>query len=80
MKPAPIPKIPRSWKRERIEATHVVYNADDIPRFGCGWRPVRLELEGRKWATIVECGTNTRTRVALDLWHTLVKRGRAVAS
>lgn len=89
LRKAPIPKVPRAWKRERIKGTHWIYNGwierggkgsgkgtVEIPQFGCGWRLVALESEGRKWAHVVECGTHARAKVELELWQSLKKHGR----
>lgn len=91
-KSAPIPKRPRSWKALRIEPTHFIYNGwithggkgsgkgtPDIPAFGTGWRMVRLELEGRKWAHVIECGTGQKAQVELEQWQKLARHGRSVA-
>lgn len=87
----PVPKIPRKWKRDRIEPTHWIYNGDvrrekdgrrsfkvDIPRFNCGWRLVRLEREDRKTVSIIDCGTGTHARVAMDVWRDLVSKGQTL--
>lgn len=89
---APKVRVPRSWRKERIEPTHFIYNGwierggkgsgkgtPDIPAFGAGWRAVYLESEGRRWATLVECGTGDRTRVELETWRRLVRHGRVLA-
>lgn len=91
LRKAPVPKVPRSWRKERIVATHWIYNGwierggkgsgkgtPDIPAFGCGWRLVHLESLGRKYAHVIECGTNTRTKVELETWQKLARHGREV--
>lgn len=88
-----VPKVrlPRSWARERIVATHFIYNGIterggkgsgkgtmDIPEFGSGWRTVALEKEGHKWAHLVECGSGTRAKVDLELWAKIARHGKAL--
>lgn len=88
-----LPKIrlPRSWGRERVRGTHEIYNGwfdrggkgsgkgtAEIPQFGCGWRRVHLESEGRKWAHLIECGTGTKAKVELELWHRMVRKGKVL--
>lgn len=80
----PIPKVPRSWRKERVDPTHFVYvgatttGAPEVPKFGCGWRTVALETLGRKWATVVETGTGARAKMSLELWGALLKKGRVL--
>ena len=88
-----LPKVPvpRSWKKERIEPTHFICNSFathgskgskgtlDIPAFGSGWRTVRLEKEGYKWAYLIETGTGTKSKVDLETWAVMVKKGRVLS-
>lgn len=90
---AKLPKVrvPRSWRKDRIEPTHFIYNGvierggkgsgkgiPEIPQFGAGWRCVQLEKEGHKWAHVVETGSGTRAKVELDLWKKMARHGKAL--
>lgn len=83
--------VPKSWKKERIKATHSIYSgfvshggkgsgrgSPEIPQFRAGWRLVALEKIGHKWAYVIDTGTGTRAKIGLELWQKLVKHGRTL--
>ena len=81
-------RIRKKWGRPPPAPTHFIYNGmtmvgkhkgiAEIPKFGAGWRAIRVEKIGHKYAHVVETGTGARARVELDLWKRLIIKGRKI--
>lgn len=78
-------------QRKPPKPTHFVYNGvvarggkgsgkgtADVPKFGPGWRTVRLEKLGSKYAHVIETGTGVAAKIELDTWKQLVRGGRTL--
>jgi len=64
----------------KLKADYRMYFEDDVPRFGCGERGIKVDKVGRKWATLIECSTGVRVKVPIDLFNRLKKHARQVAA
>ena len=81
-------RIRKKGTRRPPAPTHFIYNGViaydrgkgkvEVPKFGTGWRAVRLEQRGTKYAHVLETGTGKRTRIELFLWDILVRKGRTL--